>query len=161
MKSKFYFAGLALLFLFSLSACKSKESAYKKAYDQAREREMQQTQTQPQAPVILDDDSYGTKPKVIDSSFQLEKITAVDNAAGLQRYNVVIGSFANKTNAVSLKERMIAKGYNAIVAQNERQMYRVIVASFNNKAAASAARDNFKAQFTPDFQDAWLLEQQY
>ena len=159
MKSKFYFAGLALLFMFSLNSCKSKESAYKRAYDQARAREVQQQPVQ--APVVLDDNNYGTTPKPKLENFQLERITAVDNATGLQRYNVVIGSFTNKTNALSLKERMALRGYHPILAQNERQMYRVIVASYGNRDEASAARDRIKAQFAPEFQDAWLLEQAY
>ena len=159
MKSKFYFAGLALLFLFSLNSCKSKESAYKKAYDQARAREVQKP-AQQQSSVALDDD-YGTATKPKMESFQLERLTAVDNASGLQRYNVVIGSFVNKTNAVSLKERMEARGYSPILARNERQMYRVIVASYSHKEDAYAARDKFKSQFAPEFQDAWLLEQAY
>jgi len=159
MKSKFYFAGLAILFLFAFNSCKSKESAYKKAYDQARAREVQQPPVQ--VPVVQDNDYYDTPTRPRLESFQLERVTAVDNPAGLLRYNVVIGSFANKTNAISLKERMEARGYSPILAQNERQMYRVIVASYDYKEDAHAARDRIKAQFAPEFQDAWLLEKAY
>lgn len=160
MKSKFYLVGLALLLLLSLGACKSKESAYKAAYEKAKEKEMEESQNKAEVEEIVP----VSKPKqttTTTASFQKEKVTAVDGSTGLKRFNVVIGSFTNKTNATSLKERMETRGYNVVLAQNERQMYRVIVATFDDKASAAAERDEIKEKYYPDFQDAWLLEQDY
>jgi len=152
MKSRIYLFGLVLSLLFSLGSCKSKESAYKAAYEAAKEKEMEEN-IEEVTPVEK------TKP-TSNTNVQKEKVTAVDGA-GIQRYNVVIGSFTNKTNAVSLKERMERQGYNAFLAQNERGMYRVIVATFNDRTDAVSERESLKDKYYPDFQDAWLLEQQY
>jgi hypothetical protein len=79
----------------------------------------------------------------------------------LKRYNVVIGSFRNRTNATALKERMQVDGYNAILAENELGMIRVIVSSSDNKTETVRFRSSFKSKFYPNFQDAWILERRY
>jgi len=159
MKSKIWLFGLALTLLFSLGACKAKESAYKAAYEKAKEKEMDEDKniseiTPVSKPATTTSDSYTS------ATVQKEKVTTIDGA-GLKQFSVVIGSFMNKTNATSLRERMQGQGYNVSIAQNERQMYRVIVATFDNKDAAARERDAVKAKYNPDFQDAWLLELQY
>jgi hypothetical protein len=79
----------------------------------------------------------------------------------LRRYNVVIGSFRNRTNATALKERMQYEGYNAILAENELGMIRVIISSSDNKAESVRSRTSFKSKYYPNFQDAWILERRY
>jgi cell division protein FtsN len=76
----------------------------------------------------------------------------------LKRYNVVIGSFRNRTNATALKERMQYEGYNAVLAENEYGLIRVIVSSSDNKNEAVRSRSSFKSKYYPNFQDAWILE---
>jgi cell division septation protein DedD len=157
MKSKIYLSGiLVVCIMFTLNSCKSKESAYKAAYEAAKEREMQED---------VSDVNPVEKPKVSYSTpsssaiVQKEKITVVDDSgSSIQQYNVVIGSFTNKTNALSLKERMQNRGYRAFLAQNEKGMYRVIVATFSNKAGAATERDSIKDKYYPEFQDAWILD---
>jgi len=155
MKSRNYLLwSLALAFLFSLNACKPKESAYKAAYDAAKAKESTENVVEETTPV--------TKPAsnaVSNATVQKEKVTAIDGA-GIQQFSVVIGSFLNKTNALSLKERMSNQGFQAFLAQNERGMFRVIVATFNDKASAAAERDSVKSKYYPDFQDAWILDKQ-
>ncbi|MDR2622006.1 MAG: SPOR domain-containing protein [Dysgonamonadaceae bacterium] len=155
MKSKIYLLGfLVICIMFTLNSCKSKESAYKAAYEAAKAREMQED-VQEVNPVEKPKVSYSTASTVV----QKEKITVVDGSgSSIQQYNVVIGSFTNKTNALSLKERMENRGYKAFLAQNEKGMYRVIVATFSNKAAAAAERDSLKDKYYPEFQDAWILD---
>ncbi|MDR1631394.1 MAG: SPOR domain-containing protein [Dysgonamonadaceae bacterium] len=154
MKLKYLLGFLIVCILFTLDSCKSKESAYKAAYEAAKAKEMQEETgdvTSVEKPKI----SYSTASAIV----QKEKITVVDGlSSSIQQYNVVIGSFTNKTNALSLKERMISRGYSAFLAQNERGMYRVIVATFNNKSAAATERDNIKDKYYPEFQDAWILD---
>lgn len=154
MKSKFLVWGFAFALLFSLGSCKSKESAYKAAYEKAKEKEMIEEETPVSKP------AQTTNTTTAPVSTRKEKVTAVEGA-GLKRYSVVVGSFVNKTNATSLKARMEHEGYQATLAQNEQEMYRVIVASFEDKAAAANSRDEIKSRFAPEFQDAWLLEQEY
>ncbi|MDL2322811.1 SPOR domain-containing protein [Bacteroidales bacterium OttesenSCG-928-A17] len=95
-----------------------------------------------------------------DRITQKEKVTPVDYS-GMKKFSVVVGSFLNRTNATSLKERMETQGYKAFLAQNERGMYRVIIATFDNKADAADLRDQVKKRYYPnEFQDSWILEQE-
>ena len=156
MKSQNYLLwGLALVLLFTLNSCKSKESAYKAAYEAAKAREVQDTYVVETTPVSKPSTSYTY------DAVQKEKVTVIDGAS-MRQYSVVIGSFQNRTNAVSLKDRMINQGYNAFLAQNDRGMYRVIIATFNDRASAAAERDRFKNRYpdNQDFQGAWILDRQ-
>lgn len=148
-------AGMLLTF----GSCKSKQSAYKAAYEKAKEKEVSQAVQEVEEEPVMRTPSA----KHNGAAVQVEKVTAVNpnEASSLKRYSVVIGSFINKTNATALKDNMIAKGFKAFLAQNEQGMYRVIVASFNDKATAAEERDLIKAKYAPDFKDAWLLENKY
>lgn len=150
-------------FLLTFGSCKPKQSAYKAAYEQAKEKETT-------APVTDDEDTYDeeevapvSKPRTSNVSTRSERINAAEgeDTSRLKRYSVVIGSFKNKTNAYSLKERMQNEGYHAVLGENEQGMLRVIVSSFDDKADAAASRDAIKAKYAPNFQDAWLLERAY
>jgi cell division protein FtsN len=155
MKSKICLFGLAFTLLFSFNACKPKQSAYKAAYEAAKARELQEVNAEQ-----VEEVTPVTGP-IFQSTedFQKEKVTVIDGN-NIHRFNVVIGSFINSTNAKSLKERMEAKGYRPVLAQNEKGMYRVIIASFSTRAQAVAEREAFKEKFSPEFSDAWLLEQE-
>jgi cell division protein FtsN len=148
MKSKIFLLGLIVSLMFSLESCKTKESAYKAAYEAAKEREMQENTPAEITPVDKTSDQ---------ALIQKEKVTLVDGA-GILQYSVVIGSFLNKTNAVSLKERMDKQGFKSSLAQNEKGMYRVIVATYGEKSSAATERNRIKEKYYPEFQDAWLLE---
>jgi len=159
MKTRNYLLfSLAFALIFSLNACKSKQSNYKAAYEAAKARESTTDN-------VVDETTPVTKqqPAVTTTNVavQREKVTTVDGA-GIQQFSVVIGSFINKTNAVSLKERMSKQGYQAFLAQNESGMYRVIVATFSDKASAVAERTRIKNKYysTNEFQDAWILDKQ-
>ena len=137
-------------------SCKSKQSAYKAAYEQAKEREMTNSEPveEPITPV--------TKAKTSTATRQ-EKITPIsgENPEGIKLYSVVIGSFKNKTNAYSLKERMQNEGYMPVLGENEQGMLRVILTSHETRKEAEKSRDAIRAKFFPNFQDAWLLERTY
>jgi cell division protein FtsN len=159
---------LCLILTFGTS-CKSKQSAYKQAYEQAKTREMDEpadsqtitpvskpvTSTQTVTPV--------TKPATSTTDTRQERITPIsgENASGLRQYSVVIGSFVNRTNAYSLKERMERDGYSPILAENEQGMLRVIVTSYDNRSDAQSSRDAIRSRYYPNFQDAWLLQRSY
>ena len=148
--------------ILSFGSCKPKQSAYKAAYEQAKEKET----TAPVEVVeeeVVEEPAPVSKPRYSNATTRAERINAAqgEDASRLKRYSVVIGSFKNKTNAYSLKERMQNAGYNAVLGENEQGMLRVIVASFDSKADAADSRDAIKAKYAPDFQDAWLLEKAY
>jgi len=159
MKSKIYLLGsLALALLLSFNSCKSnKESAYQAAYEAAKAREVNNNQVEEVTPVTKP--TYDVPSSSTNATIQKEKVTVVDGS-GIQQFSVVIGSFQNKTNAESLKERMANQGFKSLLAQNDRGMFRVIVASFSDKASAVSERDRVKAKYYPDFQDAWILDNQ-
>ena len=103
-----------------------------------------------------------TKAKTSTATRQ-EKITPIsgENPEGIKLYSVVIGSFKNKTNAYSLKERMQNEGYMPVLGENEQGMLRVILTSHETRKEAEKSRDAIRAKFFPNFQDAWLLERTY
>ena len=154
---KVILASLALVAVASLSSCGAKKSAYRKAYEQAKQREVATQATKPavqyEAPAVSE---RATAPVTV----RKERVTTYqgEDATRLKRFSVVVGSFQNPTNARNLKERMVKAGYNAVLATNEVGMLRVIVSSFDTREEAAASRDAIKARFAPDFKDAWLLE---
>lgn len=156
---KIILATLALASIVSLSSCGSKKSAYRKAYEQAKQREVATQASQPtvqyeEAPAVAQ--SRSTTPVTV----RKERVTTYqgEDATRLKRFSVVVGSFQNPTNARNLKERMVNAGYSAVLASNEVGMLRVIVSSFNSREEAAASREAIKARFAPEFKDAWLLE---
>ena len=155
---KVILASLALVAVASLSSCGAKKSAYRKAYEQAKQREVATQATKPavqyEAPVTTPE--RAAAPVTV----RKERVTTYqgEDANRLKRFSVVVGSFQNPTNARNLKESMVKAGYNAVLATNEVGMLRVIVSSFDTREEAAASRDAIKARFAPDFKDAWLLE---
>ncbi|MDR3127254.1 MAG: SPOR domain-containing protein [Tannerellaceae bacterium] len=143
---KTIFAGIALaLAVVTLGSCKPTQSAYRAAYEQAKSKE----------------DVVATPVEASPVRTERIRPAAGEDATRLKRYGVVIGSFRNRTNAYSLKERMVNEGYKAVLGENEQGMLRVIVAAYDDHLEATRARDAFRAKHTPDFQDAWLLEKIY
>lgn len=157
---KIWLFGTAVCLVLACGSCKPKQSAYKAAYEQAKEKEVA-------TPVVEEEEIVEvapvSKPRTSTAATRTEKIKPAsgEDGSGLRRFSVVIGSFQNKTNAYSLKERMQNEGYRPILGENEQGMLRVIVSSYDNKADAADSRDAIKAKYAPNFQDAWLLERQY
>lgn len=152
---KIILATLALATVVSLSSCGSKKSAYRKAYEQAKQREVASQSVQYEAPATPAPAQTASPVTV-----RKERVTTYqgEDASRLKRFSVVVGSFQNPTNARNLKERMVKAGYSAVLASNEVGMLRVIVSSFDSREEAAASRDAIKARFAPEFKDAWLLE---
>ena len=157
MKSKIYllWSLLLALVLLTLGSCKSQESAYKVAFEQAKAREIgggytSDDTTQPPT------QSTEVSPTV---KVQKETVTVIDGA-GIKQFSVVVGSFINRTNAEALKTKMASDGFSSFLAQNGRGMFRVIVATYSDKANAAAERNRIKEKYYPNFQDAWILDNQ-
>lgn len=152
--------GMGLCVALAFSSCKSSESAYKKAYEKAKQQELADasaasTTTEAPAEVVT---PVETAP-VSSAPVREEKVELV-LGNGLKAYSVVCGSFGVKSNAEGLKSQMDNEGYNAKVVYNaQNNMYRVIVESYDTHEEAARARDAFKAKYPnrKDFQGAWLL----
>lgn len=154
--------GMGVCMVLAFASCKSSESAYKKAYEKAKQQELAEPQVE--APVEVT--PVATAPvaakKATDNAngVRQEKVTVVSGVDGLKDYSVVCGSFGLKANAEGLKDFLDADGYNATIAFNaEKAMYRVIVNTFADRSAAAQARDTFKTKYPnrEDFQSSWLL----
>lgn len=150
MKKTFFLGFIAVALLIGVSSCKSKESAYKAAYIKAQEKEVAE-----EVPV---ENEVVTTQAPVQERVSNERISIIDDdASKLKLYNVVVGSFSVKTNASSLKERLIKDGYNTFIARNNQMMYRVIAGSFDTRKEAEELRDAIKLKYSPEFSDAWLL----
>lgn len=161
---------VGLCLAMALTGCKSKESAYKQAYEKAKAAESAQA-AQPvieEAPAVVDTETpvvtpVQTRPvtetKVLDNvdnvTVREERVTMV-NGTGLRNFSVVVGSFSIIANAEGLQQKLKSAGYSAQVVKNEeRNMYRVIASSFDDKAAAVQSRDQLRSSYP----EAWLLYQ--
>ena len=153
--------GLASL-LFVLTSCKSKESAYKQAYEQAKAQEITDVQVNAPmditpvevAPVAPTEENYDAAP------VRQEQVQAVSVSGDLKPYSVVCGSFSLQANAQALKEYLVGEGYKAGIVKNvEKNMFRVIIGSYDTKPEAAKAREAFKVKYPSraDFQGSWIL----
>jgi len=163
---KLFVLGMGLCLVLAFSSCKSSESAYKKAYEKAKQNELAEAANQKEvepAPVVEAAPVVETTAPVSPAPVREEKVELV-SGDGLKAFSVVCGSFGVKANADGLKSTLDGQGYNAKVVYNaERNMYRVVVASFDTREEAAAARDAFKAKYPnrEDFQGSWLLYRVY
>ena len=161
---KFVVLGLGLCMALAFTSCKSSESAYKKAYEKAKQQELAESAVAEEAPaatpvVAAPVTTAPAAAPVAVGTVREEKVQLV-SGDGLRAYSVVCGSFGVKANAEGLKAKLDAEGYSAKVVYNvERNMYRVVAASYDDRMQAAQARDDFKAKHpnNADFQKAWLL----
>ena len=155
---KLFVIAIAASLAFSFTSCKSsKDSAYKTAYDEARQAELaegngQQSEAVEIAPVAKSD---------VDTSYRTEKVVLSSGAEGsLKAFSVVCGSYSRKEGAENIRQSLVGEGYNAIVVQNPATgLFRVVCASHDTKEEAAVARDKFKVAHAgnADYQKAWLL----
>ena len=156
--------GMGLCIALTFTSCKSSESAYKKAYEKAKQQELasapaEETVATPVTASPAVSAPAQSSPAVNVGTVREEKVQLV-SGDGLKAYSVVCGSFGVKANAEGLKQKLDGEGYSAKVVYNaERNMYRVVAASYDDRMQAAQGRDDFKAKHpnNADFQKAWLL----
>ncbi|MDR1356507.1 MAG: SPOR domain-containing protein [Tannerellaceae bacterium] len=189
--NKIWLLGITMFVVIAFNSCKPKQSTYRAAYEQAQERtepslfddefadddefgEFEEVEpvSKPRNETTnvetgntenTGNIGYPDINESLNIATRQERINPYEGESfqSLRRYNVVIGSFRNRTNATALKERMQYEGYNVIMAENELGMIRVIVSSTDNKAESVRSRTTFRSKYYPNFQDAWILEQRY
>lgn len=159
--------GMGLCIALAFTSCKSSESAYKKAYEKAKQQELAEAPVAEEAPapapVVAAPVAPAPAAPVEVGTVREEKVQLV-SGDGLKAYSVVCGSFGVKANAEGVKQKLDGEGYSAKVVYNaERNMYRVVVASYDDRIQAAQARDDFKAKHpaNADYQKAWLLYNVY
>ena len=155
--------GMGLCMALAFTSCKSSESAYKKAYEKAKQQELAEAPVAEEAPaaapVVAAPVAAAPTTPVAVGTVREEKVQLV-SGEGLKAYSVVCGSFGVKANADGLKAKLDKDGYSAKGVYNaDRNMYRVIVSSFDSREDAARARDSFKAKYAnnAEFQKSWLL----
>lgn len=134
--------GMGVCVALAFASCKSSESAYKKAYEKAKQQELAEPQVEAPVEVTPVVTAPVETKKAVDNAagVRQEKVTVVSGADGLKDYSVVCGSFGLKANAEGLKDFLDKEGYNATIAFNaETAMYRVIVNTFADRASAAQA----------------------
>ena len=112
---KIVLLGMGLCIALAFSSCKSSESAYKKAYEKAKQQELAepQVETTTVAPVTTTTTAPVQTPKVVESApvnVRTENVSWV-SGAGLKDYSIVVGAFGVKANAEGLRARLEGEGY--------------------------------------------------
>ena len=146
----------------AFTSCKSNESAYKRAYEKAKQYDTAAAQQAPQTPqtaapqtteevavVAPVEAKPADEARVVDNldnvSVRQESVTLI-NGSGLKDFSVIVGSFGLISNAEGLQQRLKAAGYDAQVVKNEeKNMYRVVASTFAGKADAVNSRDQLRA----------------
>ena len=163
----------------AFTSCKSNESAYKRAYEKAKQYDTAAAQQAPQTPqtaapqtteevavVAPVEAKPADEARVVDNldnvSVRQESVTLI-NGSGLKDFSVIVGSFGLISNAEGLQQRLKAAGYDAQVVKNEeKNMYRVVASTFAGKADAVNSRDqrgyypSITARNVPDWQSPTL-----
>lgn len=166
---KTVFIALSLGAVMVLTGCKSRESLYRQAYEEAKAQEMEQSKQQAaqNTQVVEVKPASQQEPKVVpitgnNDTSDTRTIPGgfeVTSGEQLKTFSVVVGSFVTEANASGLAQRLKAKGYEARVLKTNEVIngqtpwYRVVASSYHDKASAIVSRDELKA----DFPGAWLL----
>ena len=157
MRKSVLFGLLSVMVL--MSACKSKESAYKQAYEKAKAQDNTE-QVQVNAPVPVTPVATQPTNNYDQTPVRQEQVAVVSVSGALKAYSVVCGSFGVQANAQGLKDYLVGEGYQAGIVKNvEKNMFRVIIVSYDTKADAARARESFKHKYPSraDFQGSWIL----
>ena len=144
----------------AFTSCKSSESAYKKAYEKAKQYDTatQQAATLEETAVVAPVEARpANDTRVVDNldnvSVRQESVSLI-SGSGLKGFSVIVGSFGLISNAEGLQQRLKAAGYDAQIVKNEdKNMYRVVASTFADKLSAVNSRD----QLRETYPDAWLL----
>ncbi|MCR5780287.1 MAG: SPOR domain-containing protein [Bacteroidaceae bacterium] len=151
----YFVLGAAVCVAISMVSCKSSESAYKKAYEKAKQQTVTEApvqQTVVTQPTTVAPVQTVTTTPVTNEKTRSENVTLV-SGAGLKAFSVVVGSFSIKANAENLQKTLTNAGYVAQIAMNPQGMFRVIASTFDDLNSAVSSRNTLRAQYP----DAWLL----
>lgn len=165
--------GLCAVALFT--SCKSRESAYRQAWEQAMAQDKSQQNEQevtsnsdhdntvaPVTTPVTTVTTPTTTTTVTTDNSDVREINAnlsVISGSPLKTYSVVVGSFITQANAEGLKNKLQQDGYDARVIKTDEQIkgyncwFRVIAASYDDKASAVQTRSSLSSKHP----GAWLL----
>ena len=148
---------MTALALLSMASCKPNQQATKEAYEKAMAAAVEKPIVTEETPT--QDAITETQPVVTQSTAteRSERVNVLDGGT-MNTYNVVVGSFKQRTNAYSLRDRLKGDGYPAMVAQNAEGMYRVIACSFATREEANRARIEITQRYPESYiRNPWFL----
>lgn len=152
------------------TSCKSRESAYRQAWEQAMAQD--KTQQNEQQVTTDNNEEKETVETPVTTTTTTTTITpdhsdvreingnmSVVSGNPLKLYSVVVGSFVTQANAEGLKTRLQQEGYDSRVIKTDETIkgvtgwYRVIASSYDDKASAVQSRRSLSQKYA----GAWLL----
>ena len=106
----YFVLGAAVCVAVSMVSCKSSESAYKKAYEKAKQQQTTTEAPVQQSTVVAPTTTVApvqtvTTTPVANESTRTESLTLV-SGTGIKAFSVVVGSFSIKTNAENLQKKL-------------------------------------------------------
>lgn len=140
-----------ILLAFIAISCGTNKKVYAPPFEEEGETEAVVVKENAQATTQATQKTENTKPVVSRE----EKVTMTHGDV-LKRYNVIVGSFSNETNAINLRNKLSGMGYTSIIMRNENGMNRVSIAGFDEEAPARAELLRVREEY-PEYSDAWLL----
>lgn len=147
--------------ILSMFSCKPNQAATKAAYEKAMAAAVEKPTISRDIPT--DDAITEIQPLVtqsVEPRERRESVKVVDNGT-LGKYNIVVGTFKQLTNAGSMRDRLIKDGYQATVVQNAKGDYRVIACSFDTREATNEARLKLIERYPTSYiKEPWLLIQE-
>lgn len=158
--------GLCAAFIFT--GCKSRESAYRQAYEQAMKQETSTATTTPAVETPAETTVVVAPTPITPSTTVTEDHSDVREIAGpltviagqpLKTYSVVVGSFVTQANAEGQRQTLVNQGYEARVVKTNETInnvtgwYRVVASSYDDKASAVSQRNALSSKYP----GAWLL----
>ena len=156
MKKTALWSSIALL-LISMDSCKPSQQATKEAYEKAMAAAVEKPIVSEETP---DEDAITEVQPIVQqqpATERTEHVNVLDDGT-MNTFNVVVGSFIQRTNAYSQRDRLRADGYPAFVAQNAQGMYRVIACGFATREEANEARYKITQQYPSSYiKDPWFL----
>ena len=163
--------GLTVLAAVSLVGCKSKESAYKKAYEKAKAQETSYTTT-PVTQSVYENTQTVVTPSTTTTPATNEydntysntntnynnnsNYTSTDNysTANIKRYSVVIGSYGSLSGAEAQRNAAINRGYGSAKIITGGLGYRVVATTFDDLQSAKNSRN----ALIRIFDGAWIYD---
>lgn len=137
---------IMMLLVVLLSACKTSEENYRKAYESAKEQQREATgidstiygrirNSAAQSVLVVGGDSLPVRREYV--GYTPDGGSTRDNVL---RYNVVVGQFRQLFNAREMRQRLVNQGYDGAMIVNTREpLYYVIASTASTPEDAQAA----------------------
>lgn len=121
---------LAILMVLGMSACKPTEKNYQAAYEAAQRKREASKAAEADLAIPATFHREGERPRqkidgyVVETTTDFLKLVKGEDDA-LKEWNVAVGCYKMKTNAISRMDALVKEGYKAYVAENPESKFYV------------------------------------